>query len=348
MRITVRFSLVTAAFVLLLGGGPSCAQTAPLDQQWATYKSRFVTDDGRVLDTGNNAVSHTEGQGWAMLLSETVGDAPSFSKIWDWTRTKLQRRDNALFSWRWNPDDRKTPVADRNDASDGDIMIAWALERAARRWRDPHYEESAHRIIEAITHRLLVTASGRLVLLPGSAGFKAKDGEIVVNPSYYIYPALRDFASVVPSPKWPRLNRDGLRLLADARFGRWGLTPDWVDLDHGDVSLAAKFPARFGFEAIRVPLYLIWGGEATQARLASYLDFWNDYGAKPAPAWADLKDNTVAPYAGSTGFQAIIQLARGFGQPNPPSLPPIGASEDYYSASLTLLASLARQEAAAH
>jgi len=55
-----------------------------------------------------------------------------------------------------------------------------------------------------------------LVLLPGSAGFKSADGTIV-NPSYYIYPALNDFARILPSPEWGRLRRDGLRLLADGR-----------------------------------------------------------------------------------------------------------------------------------
>ena len=104
----------------------------------------------------------------------------------------------------------------------------------------------------------------------------------------------------------------------------------------GAVEPAAKFPARFGFDAIRIPLYLVWAGEATLERLASYLDFWNDYGGKPIPAWADVKDNSVAPYAGSTGFQAIIELARAFAQPRAAALPGIADKDDYYAASLTL------------
>jgi len=136
-----------------------------------------------------------------------------------------------------------------------------------------------------------------------------------------------------------------LRLLADGRFGRWGLTPDWLDIGRkGALAPAGKFPARFGFEAIRIPLYLIWGGAASGERLASYLDFWNDFGTKPIPAWTDVNDNSLAPYAGSTGFHAIAQLARGYGQPNPPALPTIGDSDDYYAASLTLLAAIAQRE----
>jgi endo-1,4-beta-D-glucanase Y len=326
---------------------PAFGQPSPLQAQWAVYGSRFVDPDGRVLDTGNKSVSHTEGQGWAMLFAETTDDRVAFDKIWQWTRKNLQRHDNDLFSWRWDPNGGKSPVADVNDASDGDILIAWALVRAAGRWHDAGYAHVAHQIVVDIRQHLLVKTPDGLVLLPGLTGFTSKDAGTVVNPSYYIYPAFSDFARLVPSPEWARLRHDGLNLLADARFGRWGLTPDWVTLDHhGDASPAAKFPPRFGFDAIRIPLYLIWGREATSERLASYLDFWNEYGGKPIPAWTDLKDNSVAPYPGSTGLDAIVALARGFGQKDPPGLPTIAERDDYYAASLTLLAAITRDETA--
>ncbi|MGM1325019.1 glycosyl hydrolase family 8, partial [Klebsiella michiganensis] len=33
------------------------------DTAWESYKSRFMMPDGRIIDTGNGNVSHTEGQG---------------------------------------------------------------------------------------------------------------------------------------------------------------------------------------------------------------------------------------------------------------------------------------------
>jgi len=277
-----------------------------------------------------------------MLLSESYDDRPCFDRVWNWTRSKLQRSDSALFSWRW---DAKAQVADRNDAADGDILIAWALARAARHWQDRNYAAAARRVLLDIRRRLVVSAAGRLVLLPGSAGFRERD-TLVVNPSYYIYPAFGEFAQFAPAFEWQKLRRDGLGLLAEARFGRWGLTPDWVDVDgRGAVSPDTHYPPRFGFDAVRIPLYLVWAGEATPERLASFLDFWNVFGDRPVPAWADVRDNSVAPYEGSAGVRAIIDLARTWGAGVPASALTVGDADDYYAASLTLLAGLARREA---
>lgn len=44
------------------------------DTAWESYKSRFMMPDGRIIDTGNGNVSHTEGQGFAMLLAVANND----------------------------------------------------------------------------------------------------------------------------------------------------------------------------------------------------------------------------------------------------------------------------------
>jgi endoglucanase len=337
--------LAIAVGVLLASSlGP--ARGAPPDGEWVKYREHFITGDGRALDTGNHAVSHSEGQGWAMLFAQSFDDRTAFDRIWGWTRERLQRSDNALFCWRWDPL-ADTPIADRNNASDGDILIAWALSRAGDRWKEPEYRREAQRIIRDIRGKLVEPVAGRLVLLPGADGFKSADGTVTVNPSYYIFPTFKDFARIDPSPVWSRLGRDGLDLLARARFGRWGLTPDWVAINSdGAVAPRAGQPARFGFDAIRIPLYLIWGGAATPDRLAAELRFWAAFPGRPIPAWIDVADDSVAPYPGPPGFQAIIALTRGFAAQTPPPLPPLVDGDDYYSSSLILLAGLARRAVA--
>jgi endoglucanase len=338
-----RFCLAVYFAVSLLIPAPASAQTDPLAAEWAKYRDRFVADDGRVRDTGNKEISHTEGQGCAMLFAETFDDRATFDRVWHWTEDKLRRPDSALFVWRWDPSNQANPISDTNNASDGDILIAWSLSLAAHRWHDREYGREARRILTDIRGKLVDRIDGNLVLMPGTDGFKAKDGSVIINPSYYIYPAFREFSLVDPSPVWARLRRDGLALLAKARFGQWGLTTDWVTLTMGGgISPAANLPPRFGFDAIRIPLYLIWGGEATPQRLAAELSFWGSFTDKPIPAWVDVTDGSIAPFAGPTGFQAIVQLARLRHDPKAAPLPEIGDKDDYYSASLILLADLAR------
>ena len=105
---------------------------------WRAYKAKFVTDGGRVVDTANAMVSHTEGQGYGLLLAVAANDRPTFERIWGWTRANLAVRNDELLAWRWEPDHRPA-VADLNDAADGDILIAWALAEAADAWSEDAY-----------------------------------------------------------------------------------------------------------------------------------------------------------------------------------------------------------------
>lgn len=331
--------------VSLLIPAPVWAQTTSLIDQWVKYRARFIADDGRVRDTANKEISHTEGQGSAMLFAQAFDDRATFDRVWRWTQDKLRRPDSALFAWRWDPNNQSDPVSDTNNASDGDILIAWSLSLAANRWHDRDYAREARRILAEIRGKLIDRIDGNLVLMPGTDGFKFKDGSVMVNPSYYIYPAFREFSRVDPSPIWPRLRRDGLALLARARFGQWGLTTDWVTLSgNGRVSPAANLPPRFGFDAIRIPLYLVWGGAGTPQLLSAERNYWGAFAdiEKPIPAWVDVTNGSVAPFPAPTGFQAIIQLVQPHHDLKAAPLPEIGDKDDYYSASLTLLAGLAR------
>jgi endoglucanase len=68
------------------------------DTAWERYKARFMMPDGRIIDTANGNVSHTEGQGFAMLLAVANNDRPAFDKLWQWTDSTLRDKSNGLFT----------------------------------------------------------------------------------------------------------------------------------------------------------------------------------------------------------------------------------------------------------
>lgn len=319
------FLLPLLLFTTLAQAGPAT------DSAWATYRARFITQDGRVLDTGNNNVSHSEGQGWGMLLAVAHDDRETFDRLWQWTREHLARDDLALFSWRFDPQ-AYPPVSDRNNATDGDLFIAWALQLAAERWQHLDYALNSIRIRRTVAAGLVRKIGGYWVLLPGLEGFHTDD-YVDINLSYWFMPALQHFASLEPQHNWALLVEDGKRLLQDARFGSYGLPSDWIRLDReGHLTPSPKWPMRFGFDAVRVPFYFAWA-QTSDDELAPFRHFWNEPQHQPPAAWIDLRSGARAPYAASTGVLAIRSLINGDNR----RLPLPSTRDDYYSATLLML-----------
>jgi len=312
-------------------------------REWEAFRTRFVTFDGRIVDTGNNGVSHTEGQGWGLLFAVAFDDLASFERILAWTNNNLRRPDDALHAWRYVPG-KARPVEDLNNATDGDLFIAWALWRAAYRWGRPDYAVAARAIARDVLRLLVRPAGSRTVLLPAAFGFE-RGGSIDLNLSYYCFPALRELAQALPSPIWGHLHDDGLAMISEGRFGRWQLPPDWLSVARRDGSLspAAGWPARFSYDAIRVPLYLSWSGLIQPQVQEAFSRFWRE--TNPLPAWVDLRSGNLASYPAPAGIEAVAKIATAPSKTAlPRDFPMIRASTDYYSAALILLARLAWQE----
>jgi endoglucanase len=341
--------LGTASCVAPLRGRSAAAETADLTAAWVAYAGRFLSAEGRLRDDGQDYMSHSEGQGTALLIAARVDDRQSFDVIWAWTRDELGRRDDRLHAWGWHPS-HKPRVGDLNNATDGDLLIAWALVEAWRRWRRAPYRTAAIQLATAIRDTLARPAAFGPVLLPGAVGFEFEEG-LVVNLSYGVLPAYRALQSVAPDPVWQQLARSHGLLLEHARFGPFSLPPDWLFVPHGWRPGAAgpapipwpDKPARFGFDAIRIPLYLAWAGLDGRA-LWPFLQFWEFFDRLAyLPSWISLSGVTVSPEASPPGFGSIRRLAKAAqapGQTNP--LPDWSKPDpNYYSASLTLMSLLA-------
>lgn len=306
---------------------------------WDIYKQRFVSESGRVIDTYNNNISHSEGQGWGMLFAEANDDKATFDLLWRWSRKNLARKDALLFSWRYDP--AVTPaVKDPNNASDGDILIAWALHKAAKRWKDPNYE-TASAAIRADIHELLIKEyGGYTLLLPGLEGFSTADS-IDINLSYWVIPAFVDFALQEPAKKWAKLITDGQRLLAASRFGEHALPVDWIRITaKGELSPSPDWPARFSYDAVRIPMYFIWGSSLTSELELPFKAYWKRQDL--ILPWVDVLTGETASYLAPTGIVAVRSLVY---QDYSFVIRPPSEQDDYFSTSLLMLSKLAAESA---
>ncbi len=342
--------LVALAFAILILTGSAVAEAVSGDvalhgmlQQkdaWRAYKARFVTAQGRVVDTANGLVSHSEGQGYGMLLAVAADDRASFERIWGWTRANLFIRNDELAAWRWEPDKRPA-VADVNNASDGDILIAWALVEAAVAWPDPSYRVAARRMALDIGRKLVLfnTPMGSL-LLPGASGFATEDRADgpVLNLSYYIFPAFARLPLVAPEFDWNSLVTTGLRLIYNSQFGPAKLPSDWVTLTSGQPQPAAGFAAQFSYNAIRIPLYLAWAGFDQPRHHSGFLQIWGKRGPRGFPL-VDLAKGQVSEWIEEASYESIPALSACAmkGALFPSQLRSVQSLDHYYPVTLHLL-----------
>jgi len=334
LRLVASLPLLLAPLLVALG---ACAAA---DTDWDTFRKGFVEADGRVADTGQGRISHSEGQGFAMVFAVHYDDRPTFDALWQWTRRNLQVRDDALLAWRW---DAQRGVTDRNNAADGDLLVAWALVRAGEKWRQPDYTAAAQRIAQEVRRKSLRRVAHGLVLLPGLEGFDKPDG-MTINLSYWVFPALRDIARADPAPEWEELAKAGTTILEYSYFGRWRLPPDWLKLGER-VTPGGPPPERFGYDAVRIPIYLLWSRRETDALMRPYRDFWGHFdGARALPAFTNLKDDSVDSRGADAGIRAIAQVVADHPRASADRLPALDKGQPYYSAVLLLLCKVALRE----
>jgi endo-1,4-beta-D-glucanase Y len=302
---------------------------------WRQYKDRFVTSEGRVVDNVNGGVSHSEGQGYAMLIAERLDDRPTFEAIWQWTQRNLLVRGDGLAAWRWSP--QVPHVADHNNATDGDLLIAWALVEASDRWHVSEYRRSARQIVEALAASVVVSSRFGAILLPASTGFAGKDqpDAPVVNLSYWIFPAFKRLRAVSNAIDWDALTATGKTLIGLSRFGSRRLPSNWISLAPAQPEPAYSFPAVFGYDAVRIPFYLAWGEPADRdlLKLFSPLDL----------SVIDVKTASPSQKLSDPDYGAIANLVECVASHSPVQWNGFHG-ESYYPASLYLLALIAADE----
>lgn len=305
-----RISILLSCMAGLMCSASSFAQPSPdtiTGEEWTAYKTRFVSSDGRVIDDANGGISHSEGQGYGLLLAYLAGNRADFELIWSFTRDALLLRDDGLAVWKWDPS-TSPPVKDPNNASDGDILIAYALALAGEQWSDDALLRAGTKLARAVASTSIYDHEGRRLLRPAVTGFSAPeqpDGP-VVNPSYWVFEAFPVLARLAPDAGWSKLADDGIELVRAGGFGDRQLPPDWLSVA-GELSPAAGFPAEFSYNAVRIPLYLIRAFNEDAQLLRRLRDGMT--GENGGLTLVDLTTGDVKEHLTDPGYRMIPALA---------------------------------------
>lgn len=346
-------------FLAALGAAPAIgwsarAQGAGLDLSqsaadiWQAWKTGYLLPDGRVVDRLQQNASHSEGQGYGLLLATEFNDADAFARMFAWTEANLAIRPDALLAWRWLPN-TALPVPDTNNASDGDLFYAWALVRASRRFNDRGYLDRATAIAQALANTCVVAnpaVAGEVVFLPAAFGF-SDAGRVVINPSYLMPLAMREVAAATGVADLALAAQHGEALML--RLALDGLVPDWVQVTAAGMAPAEGFSPNAGYEALRVPLFLIWSGLARHPAVESMLRVYDRtvQPGLPVPTVIEPVSGVVLEASGDAGYRALSGLVGCAGRVGTvgAAMPPFDATQPYYPATLHLFAMIAANEA---
>lgn len=295
-----------------------------LTASWENYKSRFINQDGQVVDSSQGGITTSEGQSYAMLQAVWVDDKKTFDKVWQWTKTYLKRKNDNLFGWRYK--NGFLPGGGENSASDADSDISLALILASRRWSNRSYLDSAKPIIADIWNKETTQVKDSRYLIAGN--WANENNTVIINPSYFAPYAWRIFNQVDPKHDWSSLIDPAYQLLNESGKNNLGsatsvgLPPDWLSMDKKNGEIKATNisgqTTDYSFDAIRIPWrvavdYLINHEEQAKNYLNS-LSFLNKQYEKKGKLNSSYRhDGTAvsenenpAMYATSLGYFLVV------------------------------------------
>lgn len=348
-------TLGAAPAALALTGGAARASAEALRSDlavsaadvWQAWKEGYLLPDGRIVDRLQQQASHSEGQGYGMLLATEFGDAEAFSQMLAWTEAHLAIRPDPLLAWRWLPG-ASISVPDTNNASDGDLFFAWALVRASRRFGSRAFLDRATATAQALVRTCLIPNPERrdeLLFLPAAHGF-AHEGRAVFNPSYLMPLAMREIAAATGAAELALAAQHGEALLL--RLAQEGLVPDWVEISRAGAAPAEGFSANAGYDAIQVPLFLIWSGMERHPAVTNMRRIYERtlQPGLPVPTSVEPASGVVLEASGDPGYRALAGLVTCAGRPGQigAQVPPFDASQPYYPATLQMFAMIAANQ----
>ena len=351
-RLFLKVSTCSAMFLVSSASvGAAETEFSVLNESWNRWKSRFLREDGRVVDAYQSDASHSEGQGYGLTLAAFMNDIETCEKIYTWTMKNLAIRSDNLLAWRWFPNS-DDPVQDLNNSSDGDLFFAWACLKIAREYGKTEYELTARRIVDDLIAKCMISDPRnprKLVLLPAAFGFNKPEG-IIYNPSYPMPRALRELAAGLQLPILDRLVEDSLSLLAEISLS--GATPDWIGITPRGLSLVDNFSNSSGYEALRVPLFLMWSQENFHPSIGVHAQLFSQW-SKPVskfPVVFNRVTGLAEEFSDDIGYKAIAGFLRcvsaeSYGKSDHSmSMAPFNELQPYYPATLHMMALLAQIE----
>jgi len=233
------------------------------------YRTNVIQPDGRVIDWQNKAVTHSEGIGYSLFFAVKMSDKETFYKIYHWFKRNIPLNDKGLVPWLWGKNSTGNwKILDFNDATDGNLWIAYALLLGYEKWKNKEFKEFAINLIKNIKKYDIFLHKNCVFLLPASEFFIGSKS-LTINPSYYAPFIFAKFYEYDKDPIWLELINQSFKIWYFISVTPYHLFPEWIDIDLKTCKVT-KVYGIMGFNSIRIPIWILYSADL-DSHLKDYL-----------------------------------------------------------------------------
>lgn len=226
---------------------------------------------GAFVNTSDNKkhpIALSEGQGYGLVITALAGEKgyateKQFRDLFNYYHHFKISETSHLMSWKQEVKKKKWQSVDSNNATDGDLDIAYALLKAAKVWPNSKidYHEQALNILTSIKKENYNEQTQ--VLTVGNWASTSKFYANLFRPSDVMPLYFETFFEETKDPFWQEVNKNSLDLLVElSEKNEEGLIPDFAWINNDGVKAAApkdvtaEMDGDYGYNALRIPLRL--------------------------------------------------------------------------------------------
>lgn len=241
------------------------------DSYWDWYRNYVgQSTKGAYVNTGSKEkpIALSESQGYGMLITllaaqKGYAKETQFMRLFYYYKSFQISEENTLMKWKQEKTDKGWESVDDNNATDGDLDIAYALIQAEKLWPDSieHYGDAAQKLLESIKNNNYSEKTGLLTV--GNWATVDPKAEMLIRfsdimPTYY-----KAFADFTDDPFWTKLEINATKALTQmSQETSTGLLPDFAWVGENSIApvkpyeVAGKNDGDYAYNSARVPLRL--------------------------------------------------------------------------------------------
>lgn len=264
---------------------------------YQNWKKKYIVDtsDGKIVNTVND-LSHgvvlSESQGYGMLITVLAANKQQdsekqFYDLYRYYNNHKIKKTN-LMSWRYVQGTKNSQNDIMNNATDGDLYIAYALILASETWQNHKdlYENTAQNILKDILK--YNTNSATKVLTVGNWANQTSKFYNIVRTSDIIPSFFDKFYVFSNNRAWLDIKKNMVTTLyKSSRQSKSGLVPDFILVSNkGDVRPISydknvqlnKHDSDYYYNAFRIPFNLAQSSRRSQEEtvvLNKLMSFFN-------------------------------------------------------------------------